>query len=175
MYNNAPTDSVSPWLNVCTDLLLLKRSLLSLAVGRYCVSVFLLYLVSSPVSCQQLRNRAPSTGQVSPGPTWLATGKCFRADRPAVGEPHRTRDAQSQCHCTRIPSYMLARSSSGRTPLTGPGQWLVFCDHFSAGFLCARVRLVHHHQHPLLHPQMGRMYLDSGWTYDKQNLHGEEK
>lgn len=50
---------------------------------------------------------------------------------------------------------MLARSSSGRTPLTGPGQWLVFCDHFSAGFLCARVRLVHHHQHPLLHPQMG--------------------
>lgn len=93
----------SPWLNVCTDLLLLKRSLLSLAVGRYCVSVFLLYLVSSPVSCQQLRNRAPSTGQVSPGPTWLATGKCFRADRPAVGEPHRTRDAQSQCHCTRIP------------------------------------------------------------------------
>lgn len=103
MYNNAPTDSVSPWLNVCTDLLLLKRSLLSLAVGRYCVSVFLLYLVSSPVSCQQLRNRAPSTGQVSPGPTWLATGKCFRADRPAVVEPHRTRDAQSQCHCTRIP------------------------------------------------------------------------
>lgn len=124
--------------------------------------------------CRQLRNRAPSTGQVSPGPTWLATGKCFRADRPAVGEPRRTRDAQSQCHCTQIPSYMLARSSSGRTPLTGPERWLVFCDHFSAGFLCARVRLVHHHQHPLLHPQMGRMYLDSGWTYDKQNLHGEE-
>lgn len=53
------------------------------------------------------------------------------------------------------PSYMLARSSSDRTPPTDPARWLVFCDHSSAGFLCARVRLVHHHQHPLLHPQMG--------------------
>lgn len=115
--------------------------------GRYCCNLWI------PL----LRIRAPSAGQVLPNPTLSTTGKYFLAGRPVAAELRRTRDAQSQCRCMRIPSYMLAQFSLGHTLPTSPGQWLVFYDHFFVGFLCARVRLVHHHLHPLLHPQMGRM------------------
>lgn len=53
--------------------------------------------------CWQLRNRAPSAGPTWPVRTWSATGRCFRAGRPATATPRRTRDAQSRYHCMQIP------------------------------------------------------------------------
>lgn len=53
-----------------------------------------------------LRNRAPSADRTWPVPTWSATGRCFRAGRPAAATPRRTPDAQSQCHCMQIPEWM---------------------------------------------------------------------